>query len=132
MNLSDHMEVIIWIAGISLGAFLLSIFLLPFVVIRLPANFFVRPAPPRVQRSLPRMLLKFLKNALGFLFFVAGIVMLFIPGQGILSMLFGISLMDFPGKRELQARIVCMPRVHRSLNWLREKAERPPFHLPEN
>jgi hypothetical protein len=132
VNLSEYTEALFWIAGISLVAFVLSILLLPLVIIRLPAEFFVRKPPPPMQRSPLQVMLRVLKNALGLIFFLAGIIMLFIPGQGILSMLFGISMMDLPGKRRLESRIVRMPRVHRSLNWLRTKTERPPFILPPN
>jgi len=129
---ADYSEAILWIAGVSLTAFFVSILALPLVIIRLPGDFFVR-APPIARRLSPlRLCLKLLKNALGLIFFVAGSIMLFIPGQGILTMLFGISLTDFPGKRRLEAKIVRLPRVHRSLNWLRKKAERPPFILPKN
>lgn len=132
MSLADHQETILWIASLSLAAFVLSILILPLIIIRLPADFFVRTPTLPAQLSPLRLCLKALKNVLGLVFLVAGFIMLFIPGQGILTMLFGISLMDFPGKRRLQHRIICMPRVHRSLNWLREKTERAPFVLPEN
>ncbi len=129
--LSEHTETILWLAGLSLGAFVVSILVLPFIIIRLPADFFVRLPRPRTTLSPIRLCLKVLKNGLGALFFIVGFIMLFIPGQGILTMLFGISLMDFPGKRRLQTKLVRVPRVYRSLNWLRVKAERAPFQLPK-
>ncbi len=130
--LSEYTETILWLAGISLVAFIVSILVLPVIIIQLPADFFARQPIERAQLSPTRLILKVLKNLLGAFFLLVGIIMLFIPGQGILTMLFGISLMDFPGKRRLQNKIVRMPRVYRSLNWLRMKAERAPFVLPEN
>jgi hypothetical protein len=47
--------------------------------------------------------------------------MLFIPGQGLLTMLLGIVCLDFPGKRALERRIVAHPPVFRALNWIRAK-----------
>lgn len=128
--LSEHSETIILIAGISLGAFVISIILLPLIIIRLPADFFIREPAKQSSRSIGRLSLKLLKNLVGVFLLLVGILMLFIPGQGILTMLFGISLMDFPGKRRLEARCVSLPRVTRSLNWLREKADKPLFILP--
>lgn len=130
--LSDHQETIILLAGLSLGAFVVSIVVLPLVLIALPQDYFVRP--PHVPRSHPviRALLKILKNALGVVLLVLGFIMLFIPGQGILTMLFGIGLMDFPRKKELQFKIARSPKVHRSLDWLRRKANKPLFELPES
>jgi hypothetical protein len=128
--ISEDTDTILLLAGISLAAFVISLILLPLIIIRLPEDYFVRMRSKSVQLSPQRLALKFLKNLLGVLLLLVGIVMLFIPGQGILTMLFGISLMDFPGKRRLQIRIVRMPRVNRSLNWLREKADQPHFVLP--
>lgn len=128
--LSEHTDTILLLAGISLAAFVISLILLPVIIIRLPEDYFVRMRSKSVQLSPQRLALKLLKNLLGVFLLLVGIVMLFIPGQGILTMLFGISLMDFPGKRRLQIRIVRMPRVNRSLNWLREKADQPHFVLP--
>ena len=129
--LSDHQDTIILMTGISIGAFVVSIIVLPLVLIRLPADYFVRP--PHVPTSHPviRMILKILKNALGVLLLILGFIMLFIPGQGILTMLFGIGLLDFPRKKELQFKIARSPKVHRSLDWLRRKANKPVFDLPD-
>jgi hypothetical protein len=127
--LSDHSQSILLLAGLSLVAFLLSIILLPIAIIRLPSDFFIRTRPPRTKLSPHRLALKILKNLLGLSLLIIGIFMLFIPGQGILTMLFGISLMDFPGKRRLELNIARRPRVARSLNWLRQKANKPAFIL---
>lgn len=130
--LSDHTDTILLLAGISLGAFVISLILLPLIIIRLPEDYFVRAQSTGLKLSPMRLALKFLKNVFGICLLLVGIVMLFIPGQGILTMLFGISLMDFPGKRRLQIKIVSKPRVYRSLNWLREKADHPRFVLPKD
>jgi len=64
------------------------------------------------------------KNLLGCVIIVAGIVMLVLPGQGILTILAGIMLLDFPGKYRLLRWIVARPQVLRTLNWLRRRAGR--------
>jgi hypothetical protein len=71
--------------------------------------------------------LKVLKNLLGATLLVAGLVMLVMPGQGILAILIGLSLLDFPGKRELERRLVARPRVIRFLNLVRRQAGQPQF-----
>lgn len=63
----------------------------------------------------------FLRNTVGFGLLAAGTVMLFMPGQGILTMLIGLSFMDFPGKHQLLEKVVQGTRVQRSLNWIRRK-----------
>jgi hypothetical protein len=129
--LSEHSDTILWLASISFGVFVISILALPLIIVRLPVDFFIHPSSVPVRLSPLRLALKILKNALGLFLLLIGTVMLFTPGQGILTILLGISLMDFPGKHRLQGRIVRSPRVHRSLNWLRQRAGRSKFALPE-
>ena len=45
--------------------------------------------------------------------------MLFTPGQGILTLLLGISLADIPGKRALEQRMIRQPRILYIVNQLR-------------
>ena len=56
--------------------------------------------------------------------------MLALPGQGILTMLVGLMLMDFPGKRSLEIRIIGNRMVSRTVNWMRRKAKREPLRIP--
>jgi hypothetical protein len=64
-----------------------------------------------------------LKNALGVVLLLGGIVMLFLPGQGLLTMFLGIVLMDFPGKFRLERYLISRGPVLKSINWIRRKAE---------
>ena len=59
------------------------------------------------------------KNLVGGLFVAAGIVMLFMPGQGILTILIGLSLLDLPGKRAFERRLVGSPAVFEAINVIR-------------
>ena len=61
----------------------------------------------------------------------AGLAMLFLPGQGLLTVLIGVSVMDFPGKRGLLQRLVRGPKVQRTLNWIRRKRGKEPFAFAE-
>jgi hypothetical protein len=69
------------------------------------------------------------KNALGGLLILAGIVMIFTPGQGILSLLLGLTLIDIPGKRTLERKIIQRPSVLRVVNHLRARAGKPPLEF---
>jgi hypothetical protein len=68
---------------------------------------------------------------LGAVFLLAGLAMLFTPGQGLLTILMGIMLLNFPGKQRLELAIVRRPAVLKSINWVRGRAGRPPLQLPE-
>jgi hypothetical protein len=61
---------------------------------------------------------------------VAGLVMLVVPGQGLLTLAVGLMLMDFPGKFRLERWLATRGPVWRSLNWLRKRARRPPLERP--
>ena len=68
-----------------------------------------------------------MKNLIGVSLIIAGAAMVPFPGQGLLTMIVGASLVDFPGKRRMLRAIARQPRVLRSLNWIRDKASKPPF-----
>jgi uncharacterized membrane protein len=70
-----------------------------------------------------------IKNILGMVFFLAGFLMLFLPGQGLLTMLIGISFMDFPNKRRLEARIVGQRTIFSAINTMRRRFDKPPLIL---
>ena len=64
---------------------------------------------------------------LGAIFIVAGIAMIFLPGQGAITILIGITLTDFPGKYRLERWLVTRRPILRSINWLRERRGHPPL-----
>jgi hypothetical protein len=72
-----------------------------------------------------------LKNVVGFVVVLLGILMSIpgVPGQGILTILLGIMLLDFPGKRRLEYKLVSRPRVLQTINQLRRRFDKPPLIL---
>ena len=74
--------------------------------------------------------LSVLKNLLGILLILAGLVMLVLPGQGAITILIGLALTNFPGKYAIEHRIVCQPAVAKTLNRIRELGGAPPFEMP--
>jgi putative transmembrane protein PGPGW len=118
------------LALVSLVVFIATLITIPFILVRLPADYFdVRVKREWMKDSHP--LLRFVavtfKNIIGVLFLLAGIAMLVLPGQGVLTILIGISLMDFPGKQRLEARIVGQRTVLSVINSLRQKFGKSPL-----
>jgi hypothetical protein len=101
----------------------------------MPADYFLRITPGAESRQSRhpalRAVLLIAKNLLGGVLFLSGLLMLALPGQGLLSILLGVSLLDFPGKRRLELYIVTRKVVSRTMNWMRARAGRPPLRLPE-
>jgi uncharacterized membrane protein len=70
-----------------------------------------------------------LKNSIGLLLVTGGILMLFLPGQGVLTIIAGLIMTDYPGKFELERRIVSNKKILEKLNWLRNKANQPSLKI---
>ena len=108
--------------------------LVSFVLVRLPATFF-HPSHDRdilVDRHhVIRWSGILIKNIIGLILVLVGVVMSVpgVPGPGFLTILFGIALLDFPGKRRLEYKIVSRPKIFRAINALRQKFDRPPLVL---
>ncbi len=120
------------VSALSLFLFIASVVALPWFVARLPADHFRRTSdgPPSVIHSpWLRRLAHVGKNLLGGFLLLAGLAMLVLPGQGILTILMALVLLDFPGKRRLERKIVSRPRVLDALNSLRRRRGREPLVL---
>jgi hypothetical protein len=52
-----------------------------------------------------------------------------LPGQGVITILIGLTLVSFPGKRNLERRMIRQKKVLSSVNWVRERAGKPPLRL---
>jgi hypothetical protein len=104
------------------------------LVVSLPPTDFLDGPTPGGWRERPivvRWAVRILKNVLGAFLVVAGILMLFTPGQGVLTVLLGLLLLDLPGKRTLERKLVGLPRVRHALNRLRARFGRPPLVLEQ-
>lgn len=130
----DWQQLLLWGTGLSLVAVIGTIIGIPWVVTRLPHDYFSRPRRAVWRESADEpvfaLVLGVLKNILGALLAVLGLVMLVTPGQGLLTLLVGLLLMNFPGKYQLERWLVLRPGVLRGLNWLRNRRDQAPFDTP--
>jgi len=81
----------------------------------------------KTHHPVVRLFILIIKNLLGYILLLGGILMLFMPGQGILTIVAGLLLMDYPGKFSLEKRIAGSSAIFKGLNWLRNKAGKPPL-----
>ncbi len=70
------------------------------------------------------------KNLIGVIFVIAGIIMLVLPGQGILTIVLGLALINFPGKRRVIRRLFGNRHIFNGINRLRARASKPPLEAP--
>jgi hypothetical protein len=126
-------DAIWWIAIASACMLLVGLVAVPWAVVRIPADYFAHPQRPDAdaRRRYPwlRWIWLILKNLLGIGFLFFGALMLVLPGQGILTILIGITLLDFPGKFRLQRWVVTRRGVLDSINWVRKRRGKDPLVL---
>jgi hypothetical protein len=119
----------------STFTFVGSLLAAPWLMARIPADYFTRRGQRRIRGlDLPPLLYGILlvfKNVVGLIFVMAGILMLVLPGQGILTILAGIILLNFPGKYRLECWIVKHKPVYRTINWFRRRRGKKPLILKE-
>ena len=121
---------------IGVGLFLLSLSIsfasIVIVLVNIPANYF---SSHYRQDFLPgsswlvRWGAVILKNFLGLFLIVLGLLLSLpgVPGQGLLTILLGLVLMDIPGKRPLEARIIKRPAILSAANRLRARFGKEPL-----
>lgn len=126
-------ELLIWlISGLSAVTFVATLIAIPVLIVRMPADYFVREDSrhwPEFRPSV-RFWLIAGKNLLGAILLPAGIAMLVLPGQGLLTLMVGIMLLDFPGKRRLEGWLVRRRPIYRAINWIRSRRHRAPLRIP--
>jgi len=114
---------------VSVITFIASLIIIPWLIIQMPEDYFVsnHRHSSNIRRLHPALYLfiRIGKNLLGLFLFFAGLIMFVLPGQGILTMLIGISLTDFPGKFTVERWFIKKPAVFKAINWIRRKANKP-------
>lgn len=123
-------EALIGVTFFSVVAFIGTLIAIPAILIRLPPDYFQNHHhQPWFANHHPviRIVGLLVKNVLGVIFLLAGIAMLVLPGQGLLTMLLGILFIDFPGKHQLEKNLIQHPRILKAINTFRKKAGKPPF-----
>jgi hypothetical protein len=131
--IQDHQAVIWWLASVSILLFLASLIAAPVVAIKIPYDYFTKPRKDRkilaVRNPVLKMGLKVVKNIVGYVFIASGLLMLVLPGQGVLTILIGAILADFPGKDRVLIWLVRRGPVLKSINWLRKWGRAKPLEL---
>ncbi len=132
--ITDNGALLALLGGLSILAFFGTIIAMPLIIAALPEDYFIddsrRVSAFAESHPFLRLMFHLLKNGLGIVFIPAGFVMLFIPGQGLLTIFIGLTLLDFPGKRRLELKLISYPRIHRAIDWIRKKARKKPLLLP--
>ena len=119
---------------IFLGTFLLNIAIVSFILVKIPADYFKNShktqfwAGPKPALHAAKVIGK---NILGVFLVIVGIVLSIpgVPGQGLLTILLGVVLVDFPGKRRLERKLLSRAEIEKTIDRLRKKFGKPPLEL---
>ncbi|CAN5413805.1 hypothetical protein BH23VER1_BH23VER1_34210 [soil metagenome] len=126
-------ELLWWLGSASVFAFVATLIAVPLLVVRIPQDYFVRDhrSPTFWDGFSPaiRIVLLAVKNVVGAVFVAAGLAMLVLPGQGVLTILAGIMLLNFPGKYRFERWIATRGPVRRSIDWIRHCGGREPLRF---
>src|SRR5437763_904229 len=123
-----------WGVGLFVVTFSASLAVTAWILVKLPANYF--SASHRFQffaDRAPALRIAGLvgKNLLGAVLFVLGVIMSLpgVPGQGILTILLGLMLMDIPGKHKPERKLLSRPKVRNTINRIRARFHKKPLEL---
>lgn len=121
-------------AGLFLVSFVISTALVSFALVKLPATYFHSSHARDFFEGQNRAIRwggVILKNLIGLILIVIGVILSLpgIPGPGFVTILLGLVMLDIPGKRPLETRLVRRPAVLETINRLRARFDKPPLVL---
>ena len=133
---SNHPGVLVGLGISSILIFILSILGISWFIAQIPEDYFLstkrKPSKWQEQKPILRLAVIFGKNIIGFSLIIGGLLMLVLPGQGLLTIVTGLLLVTYPGKYKLEKKLVAIPSIFRALNWIRVKANKPPLKRNAN
>ena len=120
--------------GIFLATLGVNLAVVSLILVKIPEDYFQNSEGTKfLQHHSPavRVLAIIGKNLLGAFLVVLGVLLSLpgVPGQGVLTILLGVMLLDFPGRQRFERWIVSRPKVFNAINKLRKRFEKPPLVL---
>jgi hypothetical protein len=130
--LREHQQMLTWAGGLSVLLLVGSLLIVGVLLVRMPADYFSRDDEAfEPEQPVLRLVVRLIKNAIGVVLLVAGLAMLVLPGQGLLTILVALMLLRFPGKQRLQRWVLSREPVREAVDGLRARFGRPPLDLDE-
>jgi hypothetical protein len=126
-----YRSLIIWFGSISLFIFLFSLLTIKWLVALIPEDYFINRKASKMRSSNPVLwyIVLIIKNVVGYSLVLGGIMMLVLPGQGVFTIIIGLMLSNYPGKYSIERKFIAIPSILKSINWLRQKSNKPPLNL---
>ena len=128
---SINSDLLFLLGSLSIFILIISVFMMVLIISFLPEDYFKsenRNLISSVQNSrypLLKLLVLITKNFFGVLLLLSGILMLVLPGQGILTIITGLVFIDYPGKYKFERKLLRQKGVINSINWIRSRLSKP-------
>jgi hypothetical protein len=128
---SMNSDLLFLLGSLSLFILIISVFMMVLIISFLPEDYFKsenRNLISSVQNSrypLLKLLVLITKNFFGVLLLLSGILMLVLPGQGILTIITALVFIDYPGKYKFERKLLRQKGVINSINWIRSRLSKP-------
>ena len=128
---SMNSDLLFLLGSLSIFILIISVFMMVLIISFLPQDYFKsenRNLISSVQNSrypLLKLLVLITKNFFGVLLLLSGILMLVLPGQGILTIITGLVFIDYPGKYKFERKLLRQKGVINSINWIRSRLSKP-------
>ena len=121
-------------ASIFVGSFLINLAIVSIILVKLPADHFSKSRKTKFwsgRRPAIHAAKVIGKNIAGVLLVALGVVLSLpgVPGQGLLTILLGVMLLDFPGRDRLEQKLLSKPSIVNTINSLRGRFDKPPLEL---
>ena len=132
---SMNSDLLFLLGSLSIFILIISVFMMVIIISFLPEDYFKsenRNLISSVQNSrypLLKLLVLITKNFFGILLLLSGILMLVLPGQGILTIITGLVFMDYPGKYKFERKLLKQKGVINSINWIRSRLSKPSLKI---
>ena len=126
---SDYYDFFFWLGIVSSMIFIVSLLSIRWLVSLIPNDYFINRKESKFKLNYPItwVISSIVKNIFGYVLICGGILMLVLPGQGLITIFIGLMLSNYPGKYFIEKKIIAMPKILRTINWLRKKSNEPPL-----
>ena len=127
----NYKNFILWLGSISFLVFIFSLISIKWLVALIPSDYFIENKRNKYQSSYPLtwLISIIIKNIIGYILIIGGILMLVLPGQGLFTIIIGLMLSNYPGKYFIERKFIAIPSVLKTINWLRKKSNKPPLEV---
>ena len=125
----EYKSVIFWLSLLSFLIFIFSLVSIKWLVALIPIDYFVYKKNSKFKTKYPFtwLISMIIKNIIGYLLIIGGILMLVLPGQGLFTIFIGLMMSNYPGKYYIEKKIIAIPSILKTINWLRKQSNKEPI-----